>query len=128
MKSIKENGPAVVAGVSIGDRIVSVNSESVAGRSYAQVVQMIQKSRDMLRLIVVPKEDDMLQVYFSEIAQNPETNKRRDELPKLPWPANVSSSSSRESSPFSSRARDYGGGGPTDTRIFQPVRDKNSGM
>ncbi len=108
VKSIKEAGPAVVAGLNIGDRIVTVNGESVAGRSYAQVVQMIQKSRDMLRLVVVPKQDDILQVYFSEIAQNPETNKRLEpgSSAKPPWPASVCSSSSRESSPFSSKTSD----------------------
>ena len=77
---------SVEAGLNIGDRIVSVNGESVAGRSYAQVntrfslvdfihtilisdwlmfvqvVQMIQKSRDNLYLVVVPKQDDILQV------------------------------------------------------------------
>ena len=106
VKSIKDGGPAVIAGLNIGDRIVSVNGESVAGRSYAQVVQMIQKSRNMLRLVVVPKQDDILQVYFSEIAENPETNKRVEGGAKPPWPASVCSSSSRESSPFSSKTSD----------------------
>lgn len=72
---------------------------------------MIQKSRDLLRLVVVPKQDDILQVYFSEIAQNPETNRRLDStVPvgggKPLWPASVCSSSSRESSPFSSKTSD----------------------
>ena len=62
VKSVKDQGPAVVAGLNIGDRIVSVNGETVSGRSYAQVVQMIQKSRDSLFLVVVPKQDDVLQV------------------------------------------------------------------
>ena len=62
VKSVKYQGPAVEAGLNIGDRIVSVNGESVSGRSYAQVVQMIQKSRDSLFLVVVPKQDDILQV------------------------------------------------------------------
>ena len=124
VKSVKYQGPAVDAGLNIGDRIVSVNGESVAGRSYAQVVQMIQKSRDSLFLVVVPKQDDILQVvrslkqivrnieliipilqYFSDIAQNPESNKRTDPS-KPPWPASVCSSSSRESSPFSSKTSD----------------------
>ena len=65
VKSVKYQGPAVDAGLNIGDRIVSVNGESVAGRSYAQVVQMIQKSRDSLFLVVVPKQDDILQVVSS---------------------------------------------------------------
>ena len=62
VKSVKYQGPAVVAGLNIGDRIVSVNGEKVNGRSYAQVVQMIQKSRDSLFLEVVAKQDDLLQV------------------------------------------------------------------
>ena len=62
VKSVKDQGPAVVAGLNIGDRIVSVNGETVSGRSYAQVVQMIQKSRDSLFLVVVPRQDDVLQV------------------------------------------------------------------
>jgi len=118
VKSVKDQGPAVIAGLNIGDRIVSVNGETVSGRSYAQVVQMIQKSRDSLFLVVVPRQDDVLQVYFSDIAQNPESNKRL-EVPsvvtmapnpgptKPPWPASVcSSSTSRESSPFSSKTSD----------------------
>ena len=43
VKSVKDRGPAVLAGLNIGDRLVSVNGETVAGRTYAQVVQMIQK-------------------------------------------------------------------------------------
>jgi len=107
VKSVKYQGPAVEAGLNIGDRIVSVNGESVSGRSYAQVVQMIQKSRDSLFLVVVPKQDDILQVYFSDIAQNPESNKRNEPSSgSSKWPASVCSSSSRESSPFSSKTSD----------------------
>ena len=39
-----------------------MNGDPVSGRSYAQVVQMIQKSRDLLYLVVVPRQDDILQV------------------------------------------------------------------
>ena len=49
--------------------------------------------------------------YFSDIAQNPESNKRQESggvagPGKPPWPASVCSSSSRESSPFSSKTSD----------------------
>jgi hypothetical protein len=94
---------------------------------------MIQKSRDLLRLEVVPKQDDILQVYFSEIAENPETNKRLEAAAppagKPPWPASVCSSSSRESSPLSSKTSDsardsvYGhcrDGRQTDIRSLYP--------
>ena len=45
-----------------GDRIISVNGESVSGKSYAEVVSLIQRLRDNLSLIVVPKQDDILQM------------------------------------------------------------------
>ena len=70
VKSVKHEGPAVEAGLNIGDRIVSVNGESVAGRSYAQVVQMIQKSRDSLFVVVVPKQDDILQVVSGGLVKD----------------------------------------------------------
>ena len=44
-----------------GDQVVSVNGESVICKSYAQVVQMIQKSGPNLQLMVMPKEHDVLQ-------------------------------------------------------------------
>ena len=46
----------------IGDRIISVNGESVSGKSYAEVVALIQSLRGNLSLIVVPKQDDILQM------------------------------------------------------------------
>jgi hypothetical protein len=45
-----------------GDRIISVNGETITGRTYAQVVQLIQQSGNFLHLFVVPKEDDILQL------------------------------------------------------------------
>ena len=44
-----------------GDQVVSVNGESVMCKSYAQVVQMIQRSGPTLELMVMPKEHDVLQ-------------------------------------------------------------------
>lgn len=44
-----------------GDRILSVNGETIQGRTYASVVQMIQNCADQLTLVVVPKEDDVIQ-------------------------------------------------------------------
>ena len=53
-----------------------MNGESVSGKSYAEVVALIQSLRGNLSLIVVPKQNDILKMYFSDIAQNPETNQR----------------------------------------------------
>lgn len=55
-----------------GDRIISVNGETITGRTYAQVVQLIQQSGNFLHLFVVPKEDDILQLvsYSSYLGRN----------------------------------------------------------
>ena len=42
VKQVKEGGPAYQAGLHTGDRIVSVNGESVTGKSYPQVIALIQ--------------------------------------------------------------------------------------
>ncbi len=52
-----------------GDRIISVNGESVSGKTYAEVVGLIQRLRDNLSLIVVPKQDDILQMVDFKSAQ-----------------------------------------------------------
>ncbi|XP_026815705.1 rho GTPase-activating protein 21-B isoform X9 [Rhopalosiphum maidis] len=80
VKHVREHGPASVAGLSTGDRIISVNGETVAGKSYAHVVQVIQQTQCYLYLLVVPMENDILQLYFSETAHNPETNQRPGRL------------------------------------------------
>uniref|UniRef100_T1J8D5 Rho GTPase-activating protein 21 n=1 Tax=Strigamia maritima TaxID=126957 RepID=T1J8D5_STRMM len=71
VKNVKEGGPADRAGLAAGDRIVSVNGETIRAKTYPQVVQMIQKSDNNLQLLVVPKEDDILQLYFPGSAYNP---------------------------------------------------------
>jgi len=62
VKHVREHGPASVAGLSTGDRIISVNGETVAGKSYAHVVQVIQQTQCRLYLLVVPMENDILQL------------------------------------------------------------------
>ncbi|KAK6620286.1 hypothetical protein RUM44_006687 [Polyplax serrata] len=58
------------------DRILSVNGETIAGKTYAQVVQQIHNTPERLNLLVVPKEEDIIQQYYSETAHNPKTNAR----------------------------------------------------
>ncbi|XP_065564401.1 rho GTPase-activating protein 21-B-like [Artemia franciscana] len=76
IKHVRENSPAAVAGLRTGDRIIQVNGDSVVDRSYAQVVQMIQTSGPNLKLVVVPKEEDIIQLCFKEAAHAPQTNPR----------------------------------------------------
>lgn len=40
---------------------MSINGSTVAGKSYAEVVQQIQKTPDRLHLLVVPGEEDIIQ-------------------------------------------------------------------
>ncbi len=42
VKQVKDAGPAHHAGLNTGDRIVSVNDESVTGKTYSQVIALIQ--------------------------------------------------------------------------------------
>jgi C-terminal processing protease CtpA/Prc len=48
VRQVKEGGPAFHAGLRPGDRIVSVNGETVTGKSYAQVIDLIQ-ARSVIR-------------------------------------------------------------------------------
>uniref|UniRef100_A0A3B4Y9K3 Rho GTPase activating protein 21 n=1 Tax=Seriola lalandi dorsalis TaxID=1841481 RepID=A0A3B4Y9K3_SERLL len=44
VKQVKEGGPAHGAGLCTGDRIVKVNGESIIGKTYSQVIALIQNS------------------------------------------------------------------------------------
>ncbi|KAK5645164.1 hypothetical protein RI129_006464 [Pyrocoelia pectoralis] len=74
VKNVFPHSPAEKAGLQHGDRIVAVNGDLVNDKSYKQVVQLIQHSPEYLHLLVVSKEDDVLQKFFSETAHNPISN------------------------------------------------------
>ncbi|XP_055709392.1 rho GTPase-activating protein 21 isoform X3 [Phlebotomus papatasi] len=76
VKEVRPNGPAHVAGLQTGDRLLTVNGIAIGGMPYAHVVSIIQQIPSILTLQVVPKECDVLQTFFSETAHNPETNQR----------------------------------------------------
>ncbi|XP_029037342.2 uncharacterized protein LOC114873310 isoform X3 [Osmia bicornis bicornis] len=76
VKHVLANSPAAEAGLRMGDRVVSVDGKTTRGEQYSKVVQRIQQADPWLRLLVVSKEDDILQRYFGETAHNPETNQR----------------------------------------------------
>ncbi|XP_051926940.1 rho GTPase-activating protein 21-like isoform X2 [Hippocampus zosterae] len=62
VKSVKENSPAHRAGLCTGDRLVKVNGESILGKTYSQVIRLIQSSEKNLELSVMPKDKDVLQL------------------------------------------------------------------
>uniref|UniRef100_A0A671P061 Rho GTPase-activating protein 21-like n=1 Tax=Sinocyclocheilus anshuiensis TaxID=1608454 RepID=A0A671P061_9TELE len=67
VKQVKEGGPAHNAGLCTGDRIVKVNGESIIGKTYSQVIGLIQNSHTFLELCVMPKDEDILQLFSQEI-------------------------------------------------------------
>ncbi|XP_031698639.1 rho GTPase-activating protein 23-like isoform X3 [Anarrhichthys ocellatus] len=68
VKSVKENGPAQQAGLCTGDRLVKVNGESILGKTYSQVITLIQNSENILELSIMPKDEDVLQLAYSQDA------------------------------------------------------------
>ncbi|XP_074549142.1 rho GTPase-activating protein 21a isoform X2 [Halichoeres trimaculatus] len=68
VKQVKEGGPAHGAGLCTGDRIVKVNGESIIGKTYSQVIALIQNSDAALELCVMPKDEDILQLAYSQDA------------------------------------------------------------
>ncbi|KAM8967387.1 rho GTPase-activating protein 21 isoform 2-T2 [Pelodytes ibericus] len=62
VKQVKEGGPAYEAGLCTGDRIIKVNGESVIGKTYSQVIALIQNSDSTLELSIMPKDEDILQL------------------------------------------------------------------
>ncbi|XP_057190850.1 rho GTPase-activating protein 21 isoform X1 [Triplophysa rosa] len=68
VKQVKEGGPAHSAGLCTGDRIVKVNDESIIGKTYSQVIGLIQNSHTFLELCVMPKDEDILQLAYSQDA------------------------------------------------------------
>ncbi|XP_026180154.1 rho GTPase-activating protein 23 isoform X4 [Mastacembelus armatus] len=68
VKNVREKGPAHQAGLCTGDRLVKVNGESILGMTYSQVIALIQNSESVLELSIMPKDEDVLQLVYSQDA------------------------------------------------------------
>ncbi|XP_013882613.1 rho GTPase-activating protein 23 isoform X3 [Austrofundulus limnaeus] len=86
VKSVKENGPAHQAGLCTGDRLVKVNGESVLGKTYSQVIALIQNSENSLELSIMPKDEDVLQLAYSQDAYLKGNEPYTGEVQNLPEP------------------------------------------
>ncbi|XP_056309992.1 rho GTPase-activating protein 23 isoform X6 [Danio aesculapii] len=88
VKNVREKGPAHLAGLCTGDRLVKVNGESVLGKTYSQVIALIQNSESVLELSIMPKDEDVLQLAYSHDAylrgNNPYTGKAQNLPPPPP--------------------------------------------
>ncbi|XP_054592320.2 rho GTPase-activating protein 23 isoform X3 [Nothobranchius furzeri] len=86
VKSVKENGPAQQAGLCTGDRLVKVNGESILGKTYSQVIALIQNSENTLELSIMPKDEDVLQLAYSQDAYLKGNKPYTGEADNLPEP------------------------------------------
>ncbi|KAK5615013.1 hypothetical protein CRENBAI_007252 [Crenichthys baileyi] len=86
VKSVKENGPAQQAGLCTGDRLVKVNGESILGKTYSQVITLIQNSENLLELTIMPKDEDVLQLVsvYSQNFNSKGSKQYSSEAPNLP--------------------------------------------
>ncbi|XP_052405709.1 rho GTPase-activating protein 23 isoform X6 [Carassius gibelio] len=88
VKNVRDKGPAHQAGLCTGDRLVKVNGESVLGKTYSQVIALIQHSESVLELSIMPKDEDVLQLAYSHDAylrgNNPYTGKAQNLPPPPP--------------------------------------------
>ncbi|XP_069763113.1 rho GTPase-activating protein 23-like isoform X3 [Narcine bancroftii] len=104
VKSVKEGGAAHQAGLCTGDRLVKVNAESIIGKTYSQVISLIQNSEDVLELSVMPKDEDILQVAYSQDAylkgNDPYSGSARHipEPPPVFYPRHLAMTQKKESS------------------------------
>ncbi|KAM9006233.1 rho GTPase-activating protein 23 isoform X3 [Sarcophilus harrisii] len=104
VKNVKDDGPAHQAGLRTGDRLVKVNGESIIGKTYSQVIALIQNSDDALELSIMPKDEDILQLAYSQDAylkgNQPYSGEARSipEPPPLCYPRKTYASQPRASS------------------------------
>ncbi|XP_042253255.1 rho GTPase-activating protein 23-like isoform X1 [Thunnus maccoyii] len=100
VKSVKENGPAQQAGLCTGDRLVKVNGESILGKTYSQVIALIQNSENILELSIMPKDEDVLQLVsaYSQDAYLKGNEPYSGEAQNLPEPPPLCYPSTKPSS------------------------------
>ncbi|KAM4884338.1 rho GTPase-activating protein 23 [Sylvia borin] len=120
VKNVREDGPAHQAGLRTGDRLVKVNGESIIGKTYSQVIALIQNSDDVLELSIMPKDEDILQLAYSQDAYLKGNEPYSGGAQSIPEPPPICYP--RKTYPFQARAAEpTPGQPPPDPRAPRPA-------
>ncbi|NXJ71882.1 RHG23 protein, partial [Rostratula benghalensis] len=102
-----------------GDRLVKVNGESIIGKTYSQVIALIQNSDDVLELSIMPKDEDILQLAYSQDAYLKGNEPYSGGAQSIPEPPPICYP--RKTYPFQARGAEPPSGPPPDTRAPRPT-------
>ncbi|NXK14228.1 RHG23 protein, partial [Herpetotheres cachinnans] len=102
-----------------GDRLVKVNGESIIGKTYSQVIALIQNSDDVLELSIMPKDEDILQLAYSQDAYLKGNEPYSGGAQSIPEPPPICYP--RKTYPFQARGAEPPPGQPPDTRAHRPT-------
>ncbi|XP_009462922.1 PREDICTED: rho GTPase-activating protein 23 [Nipponia nippon] len=119
VKNVREDGPAHQAGLRTGDRLVKVNGESIIGKTYSQVIALIQNSDDVLELSIMPKDEDILQLAYSQDAYLKGNEPYSGGAQSIPEPPPICYP--RKTYPFQARGAEPPPGQPPDSRTHRPA-------
>uniref|UniRef100_A0A8C4TVG2 Rho GTPase activating protein 23 n=1 Tax=Falco tinnunculus TaxID=100819 RepID=A0A8C4TVG2_FALTI len=116
VKNVREDGPAHQAGLRTGDRLVKVNGESIIGKTYSQVIALIQNSPGPPMLtppIPVPPQAYSQDAYLKGNEPYSGGAQSIPEPPPICYP--------RKTYPFQARGAEPPPGQPPDTRAHRPA-------
>ncbi|NWW27425.1 RHG23 protein, partial [Falcunculus frontatus] len=102
-----------------GDRLVKVNGESIIGKTYSQVIALIQNSDDVLELSIMPKDEDILQLAYSQDAYLKGNEPYSGGAQSTPEPPPICYP--RKTYPFQARGAEPPPGQPPDPRTSHPA-------
>ncbi|NXW55606.1 RHG23 protein, partial [Eurystomus gularis] len=102
-----------------GDRLVKVNGESIIGKTYSQVIALIQNSDDVLELSIMPKDEDILQLAYSQDAYLKGNEPYSGGAQSIPEPPPICYP--RKTYPFQARGTESPPGQPPDSRAPRPA-------
>ncbi|XP_032058723.1 rho GTPase-activating protein 23 isoform X2 [Aythya fuligula] len=125
VKNVREDGPAHQAGLRTGDRLVKVNGESIIGKTYSQVIALIQNSDDVLELSIMPKDEDILQLAYSQDAYLKGNEPYSGGAQSIPEPPPLCYP--RKTYPFQARGAEPPPGQPPDPRAHRPAGTRSEG-